>query len=231
MKPLNRWTCSFMVIVSVALVAYSVLAQASREDRQHNTAADGRTIAAQLDQHKTTLAKAVANAEEHSKGRAISVISDVSDHGGAAVHVWCITGDPPKIMKCYFDTATGSVKGMKEVHEFPITRQEHAQGLDAQGDDAKGHDAHERAKQHDADAPGAAEMIKSQTVEAGCGACIYKMPGVEGCPLAVVIDGKPYLVEGAKWPNHDYCDAKQQAVATGKLENGKFIATSLEPKK
>ena len=83
------------------------------------------------------------------------------------------------------------------------------------------------------DDPRNAKKISSQTVEAGCGACIYKMPGVEGCPLAVLIDGKPYLVQGATWPNHDYCDRKCTAVVSGKLEGdpAKFIAASFEPKK
>ena len=61
--------------------------------------------------------------------------------------------------------------------------------------------------------------------------CIYEMPGVESCHLAIMLGGKPYLVQGATWPNHDFCDAKQQAVVSGKLQSGKFIATDLEPKK
>lgn len=77
----------------------------------------------------------------------------------------------------------------------------------------------------------AAMVISNQTVEAGCGVCIYHMPGIEGCPLALLIDGKPYLVDGAEWPNHDYCDFKCHAVVNGKIEAGRFIATSLAPTK
>ncbi len=75
-----------------------------------------------------------------------------------------------------------------------------------------------------------AQLVNSQVLEAGCGACIYEMKGVEGCPLAVVVEGKPYLVEGATWPNHDYCERKVQAVVTGGLEGDTFIVTSLQPK-
>ena len=56
------------------------------------------------------------------------------------------------------------------------------------------------------------------------------MEGVQGCPLAVKIDGKAYIVQGAKWSNHDYCDRNCQAVVTGKIEGDKFIVTKLEEK-
>ena len=75
----------------------------------------------------------------------------------------------------------------------------------------------------------AVTVIANQTVEAGCGVCIYHMPGIEGCPLALLIDGKPYLVGGAIWPNHDYCDFKCHAGVSGKIEGGRFVATSVEP--
>ncbi len=73
--------------------------------------------------------------------------------------------------------------------------------------------------------------ISSQTVEVGCGVCIYHMPGLEGCPLAVLIDGTPYLVEGALWPDHDYCDMKCHAIVSGTIEGGKFVAVKFEPQK
>jgi bacterioferritin-associated ferredoxin len=207
---------SLLVVVAAGLIAYPVFAHCGK------CAADARKIAAQLDQNNMTLAKMVSAAEEHSKGRAISVISDLREKDQAAVYVYCVAGDPPKVMMCHVNIATGKVLGMKETHEFPITAP-HAEG---------GHGAHDpHAPGDPAHGGGTTKMIKSQTVEAGCGACIYKMAGVEGCPLAVMIDGKPYLVQGATWPNHDYCDGKQQAIVSGKLEGARFIATSVEPKK
>jgi hypothetical protein len=205
------------VLAALALIGYPLYAHCGK------CAADGKTIATQLDQTKFTLAMAVTAAEQHSKGRAISVVSELSDKDELMLHVWCITGastDTSKIMKCFVDTKSGAVKGMKEVHDFPIAQANHPHGEnhEGHGDGAHGDD-HASAK-----------TITNQAVEAGCGMCIYKMPGVKGCHLAALIDGKPYLVQGAEWPNHDFCDRKVQAVVTGKLEGDKFIVTSLEPK-
>lgn len=204
-------TCSLLAFAAAALLTYTVYAHCG------TCAADGRKIAAQLDQSKTNLAKAVAAAEAHSKGRAISVISDLHE-SGVAVHVYCITGEPsaaPKIMKCSFDHATGSIKGMKEVHEFPVTPKP---AHDAQHEHGDGHSM---------------KSLNKEVAEVACGACIYKMSGVQGCPLAINIDGKHYLVEGATWPNHDYCDRTCTAIVTGKLLGNppKFICTSLTEKK
>lgn len=80
-------------------------------------------------------------------------------------------------------------------------------------------------------ASGDAMMVNNQILEVGCGSCMYHMPGVEGCLLAVLIDGKTYLVQGAEWPNHDFCDRKIQALVTGKLQGDKFLASSVSEKK
>ncbi|MBK8914470.1 MAG: hypothetical protein IPM64_07680 [Phycisphaerales bacterium] len=218
MTRLNGSVCLLVAFAGVGLMGYTVLAQTAAASRHRNTAEDGRKIAAQLDRHKMTLAKAVAAAEDHSKGRAISVISQVGKDDQAAVHVWCVTGEaagPPKIMKCFVDLASGKVAGMTEVHEFP-TMHEGAE-LGHKG----GHERPDAA---------AAKTITDQTVDAACGVCIYKMPGMSGCPLAIKIDGKAYLVEGAKWPNHDYCDRDCKAVVSGRIEGGKFIATKFAAK-
>lgn len=210
MTKMKLFASLLLVIVAAGLIAYPVLAHCGK------CAADGKKIAAQLDQNKMTLAKAVTAAEEHSKGRAISAISQINEHDQMALHVWCISGDArnaPKILKCYVDLTTGKVAGMKEVHEFPTVDDKH------EAHASRDHEPH-------------AQTIIDQTVAAACGACIYKMPGVTGCPLAVKIDGKAYLVEGAKWPNHDYCDRNCQAIVSGRIEGDppKFIATKFEPK-
>ncbi len=72
-------------------------------------------------------------------------------------------------------------------------------------------------------------VFTAEHLEFGCGACIYNMPGVEGCPLAVVIDGTPHLVDGFEWPVHDYCDRKCHASASGTLQSDRFSATSVKP--
>lgn len=74
----------------------------------------------------------------------------------------------------------------------------------------------------------------ARAVEAGCGMCMYKMPGVTGCVLAVKIDGKPHLVTGADHVRAHaagLCAATKPAEAAGKLEGDKFAATWFELKK
>lgn len=208
MRPFMKVVASFTLVSALGLIAYPLYAHCGK------CAASAKTIVTQLDASKMSLAKAVTVAEEHSKGRAISVLSDVGDKGEVAVNVFCLSND--KIQKCLVDLKTGRVTEMKEVSEFPISGADHA------------HD-----DKHGAAAAGEAtnKMITNRETDVGCGNCVYHMKGVEGCPLAVTLDGKTYLVEGATWPNHDYCDARQQAVVTGKLEGDKFIATSVTAKK
>lgn len=216
MTRFNLFACSLLTFAGVGLISYTVLAQTA--SHHHNTADDGKKIAVQLDRNKLTLCDAVELAEKHSKGRAISVITQIKERDQAAVHVWCVAGEPagsPKILKCFIDLASGSVAGMKEVHDFPTLHETAEHG-------------HKAA--HDRPDAAAAKTITEQTVDAACGVCIYKMPGVTGCPLAVKIDGKAYLVEGAEWPNHDYCDRNCQAVASGRIEGDKFIATRFTAK-
>jgi hypothetical protein len=100
----------------------------------------------------------------------------------------------------------------------------------ASGNTAAGPGAKQEAS--GGDGLSAARTISNRLVDAACGVCIYKMPGITGCPLAIKIDGRPYLVEGATWPNHDYCERDCRAIVSGKLEGDplRFIATSLEPK-
>lgn len=218
----NLSACLLLAFAGVGLMGYTVLAQTGAAARHRDTAEDGKKIAAQLDRNKITLAKAVEAAENHSKGRAISVISQIDERDRALLHVWCVAGEAagtPKIMKCFVDLANGKIAGMTEVHEFPTihTGAEHGHQTPHE---RSGHAPHAQA----------AKTITDQTVDAACGVCIYKMPGVTGCPLAIKIDGKAYLVEGAKWPNHDYCDRNCQAVVSGKIEGDKFIATKFDAK-
>ena len=75
-----------------------------------------------------------------------------------------------------------------------------------------------------------ARTVASRTVEAGCATCNYDMTGVEGCRLAVKIDGKPYLVTGAEVDAHGagLCSAPRTAKVTGKIEGDKLVATSFD---
>ena len=71
-----------------------------------------------------------------------------------------------------------------------------------------------------------------QTVDAGCAMCIYKIEGSTTCETAIKLDGKAYLVEGGGLDAHaaGLCSAEKKAEVIGKLEGGKFIATSVKLK-
>ena len=77
------------------------------------------------------------------------------------------------------------------------------------------------------------QTVSARTVQAGCGMCIYEMPHVEGCELAVKIDGQPYLVSGLEVDTHGLgmCNAELTATIVGEVVDDKFAATSFEVKK
>lgn len=69
-------------------------------------------------------------------------------------------------------------------------------------------------------------------VETSCGECQFGMKG-KSCDLAVRIDGKAYFVDGTTIDKHGdahakdgFCNAIRKASVTGKVENGRFKATS-----
>lgn len=68
----------------------------------------------------------------------------------------------------------------------------------------------------------------AQDLETGCGNCVFGMDGVQGCQLAVKLDGKPYLVSGVEMPDHEsgLCDHSRMAAITGQVEGERFVATS-----
>lgn len=73
---------------------------------------------------------------------------------------------------------------------------------------------------------------KPQIVETACGECQFGMKG-KSCDLAVRIDGKPYFVDGTTIDEHGdahaedgFCNKIRKASVTGKIENGRFKATS-----
>lgn len=73
---------------------------------------------------------------------------------------------------------------------------------------------------------------KPQIVETACGECQFGMKG-KSCDLAVRIDGKAYFVDGTTIDEHGdahaedgFCNAIRKAAVTGKVENGRFKATS-----
>jgi len=70
--------------------------------------------------------------------------------------------------------------------------------------------------------------------EAACGQCQFGLPG-GGCDLAVRIDGTAYYVDGSSIDDHGdahgatgVCNAIRQARVEGRVEKGRFVATSVE---
>ena len=75
--------------------------------------------------------------------------------------------------------------------------------------------------------------MAEQTVEVGCAACIYSMPGITGCEhVAAKIAGKPVLLSGANADAHSLglCSAPRIAVLAGTREADVFTVTKLELK-
>lgn len=71
-------------------------------------------------------------------------------------------------------------------------------------------------------------------VLASCGTCNFKMKA-PGCPLAIKIDDKFYLVEGTKIDDHGdahaddgFCNAIKKAKVQGTFEGEKFKLTYFE---
>jgi hypothetical protein len=76
------------------------------------------------------------------------------------------------------------------------------------------------------------QTVAAQTLEVGCGGCIFNMEGAQGCQLAAKIDGKAYLVSGASFDAHStgLCSASKQADVAGTIKDGKFVVTKMELK-
>jgi hypothetical protein len=111
-------------------------------------------------------------------------------------------------------------------------------GHEKSKDGDAGHEGHDHAPaEHDAHAghdhgPGAhgkaAATAGTQTAELGCAGCIFGMKDVQGCIAAVKIDGKAMLFAGTDLDAHatGLCKKAKAAEVVGKVEGGKFVATS-----
>ncbi|WP_316752429.1 DUF6370 family protein [Pedobacter gandavensis] len=75
---------------------------------------------------------------------------------------------------------------------------------------------------------------KPHVVETACGECKFGLPGKE-CDLAVRIDGHAYFVDGSDIDDHGdahakdgFCNKIRKAEVTGKVENGRFKASTFK---
>ncbi len=78
--------------------------------------------------------------------------------------------------------------------------------------------------------PAAMSTLEDQTIEVGCGMCVYTMPDVFGCQLAAVVDGEPILVKGVDLDLHGHglCSGSKSAVVSGVVEGKELLATKVE---
>ncbi|MHC4828544.1 MAG: CIA30 family protein [Planctomycetota bacterium] len=74
-------------------------------------------------------------------------------------------------------------------------------------------------------------IVDTDSAKAGCATCIFHMKGVEGCKLAVEIDGRHYLVEGSDIDDHGdahaadgLCNTARSVKVKGKISGGRFVA-------
>lgn len=72
--------------------------------------------------------------------------------------------------------------------------------------------------------------VSDRTAEVACASCVFHMDGAQGCSLAVKVDGKTYLVDGAKVDGHGWCEKSMNAVVSGSIQGDRFVATKLDVK-
>lgn len=71
--------------------------------------------------------------------------------------------------------------------------------------------------------------------EAGCAMCIFRMPGVKDCILAVKLNGRAMLVQGSSIDDHGdahaadgLCNTARKARVRGRVEGDAFVAERIE---
>lgn len=75
----------------------------------------------------------------------------------------------------------------------------------------------------------------ARSAEVGCALCIYGMPDELSCTLAVRLDGHVYPVRGVAMEDlgdphapDGLCNTARQARVVGQVEDGVFVARSIE---
>ncbi len=75
-----------------------------------------------------------------------------------------------------------------------------------------------------------------QVAEISCGQCQFELDTEDGCDLAIRINDKAYFVEGfgindfgdAHAKHTGFCEVIRKGEIVGKIENNKFVASSLK---
>ena len=77
-------------------------------------------------------------------------------------------------------------------------------------------------------------VVETDSAKAGCATCIFHMKGVEGCKLAIAIEGRHYLVQGSDIDDHGdahapdgMCNTTRRAKVKGRISGDRFVAEEL----
>jgi ketosteroid isomerase-like protein len=92
--------------------------------------------------------------------------------------------------------------------------------------------AHDHTSVREKPAPPSQAAGQAQNVTAGCGLCVFHMPGVGTCVLAARVDGRDYLVQGRGIDDFGdahaadgLCNSSRAALARGEIRDGKFAVS------
>ena len=204
-----------IVLLSVA-AAWPVYAHCGR------CAASANDMLNKMEASKMTLAKAIEIAEKESKGKAVAAFCEL-EKSDLVMNVVCVLQN--QIKRVELNGTTGKITKVQVLEKLPpyhgghgeetlrYTCRMHPQVIKeapadcpicgmklmpfkaSEPEDDAGGNKQDGASKEQTSGPAGAEI--DRTVEAGCGSCIFKMEGVQGCKLAVKFDGKAYLVSGA----------------------------------
>ena len=74
-------------------------------------------------------------------------------------------------------------------------------------------------------------VVETYSAKAGCATCVFHMKGVEGCKLAVEIEGRHYLVQGSDIDDHGnahapdgLCNIARRAKVKGRILDNRLVA-------
>ena len=76
--------------------------------------------------------------------------------------------------------------------------------------------------------------IEGRELTVACGACIFEMEGVKGCPWAAEVDGAHYLMKGDFARDHNshmpdgICNMERRAIVWGEVRGGELHVARFE---
>ncbi len=86
------------------------------------------------------------------------------------------------------------------------------------------------AKTAEDSTPSGIVTLRSETVEVGCGHCVYGASDAKACQLYADVNGKTIPVSGADvdLSENNLCSAAKDAVVSGQVDGDTLVVTSIE---